>query len=212
MFSRILFLAAGLVYATGAVAQDAKKPVVKTTQNPTPEIDYKVPGAPMPRLKVLVYKDTAKVDGTTEEDKARGKKARKKNKVAPAPMATGDATFLTEKDFDNGYNMFIMMFNPTCGHCQDMTKVLENNIAEFKKTKILLLATPMMSQYLGTFTGLLHTAQYPSLHIGMDSSGFVDNAYLYRALPQINIYNGERKLLKIYNGDVPFDSLKQYIQ
>lgn len=212
MLSRILLLAAGLVSATGVVAQEAKKPVVKTTQNQSPEIDYKVPGAPMPRLKVLMYKDTARVNGATAEDQARGKRGKKKNKTVLAPVATGDTSYLTGKDFDNGYNLFIMMFNPTCGHCQDMTKVLEDNIAQFRKSKILLLATPIMKQYLGDFTGVLHTAQYPSLHIGMDSSGFVDNAFLYRALPQINIYDGDRKLLKIYSGDVPFDSLKQYVQ
>jgi hypothetical protein len=212
MLSRILFLAAGLVSATGVAAQEAKKPVVKTTQNQyTPDIDYKVPGAPMPRLKVLVYNDTAKVNGVSEEDKARGKR-KKKAKTVAAPPALKDTTYLTEKDFDNGYNLFIMLFNPTCGHCQDMGKLMENNIALFKKSKILLLATPVMTPYMSEFTGLLHTAQYPSIRIGMDSSGFIDNTFLYRALPQINIYDGERKLLKIYTGDVHFDSLKQYIQ
>jgi hypothetical protein len=105
-----------------------------------------------------------------------------------------------------------MLFNPTCGHCMEMTKVMENNIAQFRKSKILLLATPMMKQYLGDFASTLKIAEYPSIHLGVDSSDFVNNTFLYQALPQINIYDGDRKLLKIYTGDVAFDSLKKYIQ
>ena len=48
--------------------------------------------------------------------------------------------------------------------------------------------------------------------MGLDSANFINSVFLYKTLPQINIYSPERKLLKIFNGDVAIDSLKRYIQ
>ncbi len=48
------------------------------------------------------------------------------------------------------------------------------------------------------------------MYIGTDSSGFINNVFLYQSLPQINIYSPAHKLIKTYTGEVPIDSLKQY--
>jgi thiol-disulfide isomerase/thioredoxin len=121
-------------------------------------------------------------------------------------------TIMTFKDFDNGANLFVMMFNPTCSHCEDMTVMFEKNMALFKKTKIVLLATMMMKDYLPDFVNMLHVQDYPFIKAGLDSSGFINNVFLYQTLPQINIYNAERRLLKTYAGEVPMDTLKKYIE
>jgi hypothetical protein len=47
--------------------------------------------------------------------------------------------------------------------------------------------------------------------VGIDSSGLVNQTFLYKLLPQVNVYNKERKLEKVFFSDVPIDSLKSYI-
>ena len=69
-----------------------------------------------------------------------------------------------------------------------------------------------MKPYLSDFIKQVHLNEYPSIYLGTDSMGFINNAYLYQALPQINIYNSDRKLVKTYTGEVAIDSLKKYIQ
>jgi hypothetical protein len=59
---------------------------------------------------------------------------------------------------------------------------------------------------------MLHVQDYPFIKAGLDSSGFINNVFLYQTLPQINIYNAERRLLKTYAGEVPMDTLKKYIE
>jgi protein-disulfide isomerase len=206
------FLLGYLLVTVAANAQQQKTTAdIKTTQNQSDEkTDYKLVGAPMPRMKVLLYEDTAKKVATTSTAEPETRKARKHKKEKVTTIA--GQTYLTAKDVDNGANLFIMLFNPTCGHCQDMTKHIENNIDLFKKSHLVFIATPMMSQYLHDFSELTKVYDYPSIKVGIDSSRFVDNAFLYQMLPQINIYDGDRKLLKIYTGDTPFDSLKKYIQ
>lgn len=203
-----------LLSTYGAMGQQGAKSGAKTTENKfDPKIDYKQPGSPMPRLKVLLYHDTAK-SAAADSPAPKAKKIAKKNRknMEKKQASGGDTAYLTNRDLDNGANLFVVLFNPTCGHCQDMTKNLEANMHLFKKTNIVMVATPVMRDYLHDFTSLMKINQYPAIQVGTDSSGFVDNVFLYQMLPQLNIYDGDRKLLKIFTGDVPMDSVKKYIQ
>jgi hypothetical protein len=199
---RHLLIVTGLLCTTGAIAQKPANPATKTTEKQAPEIDYKVPGTEMPLLKVLLFQDTAarKNNGTDSSEPVR-KKNKEEQKV-----------YLTNEDVDNGSNLFVMMFNPTCSHCEDMAALMRNNVSLFKKTKLVLVANPGMRQYLPDFVYRQHLEEYPTFNIGIDSSGFIDKVYLFQMLPQINIYDHDRKLLKIYNGEIPIDSLKKYIE
>ena len=176
----------------------------------TPAIDYKKMGAPMPRLLMVAYHDTSAKKDTIEENKHLSKKERKRR--WHELMAHQSLKEISGDDLSKNGNLFVMMFNPTCSHCEEETSILEKNIALFKKSELVLVANPSMKQYIPNFTKTYHTDQYPCMYVGTDSSGFIDNVFLYQSLPQINIYNTERKLIKTYTGDVPIDSLKKYIQ
>jgi thiol-disulfide isomerase/thioredoxin len=195
-----------LICATNAIAQQKTATPSKTTQKP--DVDYKQTGAPMPQLKLLLYKDT-----TTKKDTAHAEnKHLSKRKKREEETDKQQDHYLTNDDLDNGANLFVMMFNPTCSHCQDETATIKQNISLFNKTQLVMIATPAMARYLPDFVNMLHVLDYPNMHIGVDSSGFVDKIFLYQMLPQINIYNRDRKLLKTYNGEVAIDSLKKYIE
>ena len=204
---RKLILLPCLFLCAGAIAQTSKI----TEKQEEKEIDYKQVGAPMPPLKMLLYQDTSRkkvVTGTVNTDPPR--KAKRKNRHDEP--AAGVTKMITVHDVDNGANLFVMIFNPTCAHCEDETVMLEKNIALFKRSKILLMAAPGMMPYLGDFVKRLGVDEYPQMSAGVDSSGFVNNIFLYQTLPQINIYNADRKLLKIWSGEVSIDSLRQHIQ
>lgn len=187
----------------------------KITEKPADtQIDYKQVGARMPELRMALYYDTAAGKSNTEKDGYRAeehaaKRKKKRHEESKMPAST---RMLTAKDVDNGANLFVMIFNPTCSHCEDETLMLEKNIALFQKSKILLMASPAMMPYLGNFVQRMGIGEYPAMSVGVDSSGFVNNMFLYNALPQINIYNAERKLMRIWTGEVSIDSLKQYIE
>jgi hypothetical protein len=204
MLRKLLFVAS-LFIAANATAQVSLTPI-KTTEK-QPQIDYKQMGAPMPPLLYIPYHDTASkvaVD-SNESRRARRKRLRDAGSVMEKDL-------LTNKDFDNGANLFVMMFNPTCGHCMDETKALEKSSALFKKTKVVMLATKNMRPYVPDFVKTMHTADYPFIYVGIDSTNFLDNVFLYQMLPQINIYDGDRKLMRTFTGDVAIDTLANFIQ
>jgi hypothetical protein len=97
-------------------------------------------------------------------------------------------------------------------HCEDATFKIEDNIKLFKKSKIVLLTGEKSKMYIPDFAQRHRIVRYPAMYIGYDSSTFIDDVFLYQTLPQLNIYNAERKLIKVYCGDVPIDTLKKFIQ
>ena len=132
--------------------------------------------------------------------------------MPPLRVVTGEKAVLTNETLKNDANLFVMMFNPTCEHCEDMTRALEQHIALFKQSKIVLMAAPMMMPYLEYFDKTTHYTQFPSINVGIDSSGFIDHTFNYQLLPQINIYDKDRKLIKWFSGQNTIDSLRPYIQ
>jgi hypothetical protein len=114
-------------------------------------------------------------------------------------------------DFDNKKHFFLFLFNPTCGHCIQMAKLVSDNKEVFKDNHVLFLAGPAMMPYLASFYQASGINMHSDIKVGIDSASTVDRLYMYQTLPQINIYDKNRKLVKIMYGDVALDSLKRYI-
>lgn len=159
----------------------------------------------MPTLRLFLYHDSLDMAGT-------GNDVTNKKKKKSSESDFRSKVLLTNEDVDNGANLFVMIFNPTCSHCEDETRLLEKNLSLFKKSKLLLMATPVMQPYLKDFANTMKLRDYPEITLGVDSSGFLNQVFLYQALPQITIYGADRKLLRIYSGEVSIDTLEQFIQ
>jgi len=126
-------------------------------------------------------------------------------------LKTTDDKTINEADIKSSGNLFLMLFNPNCAHCEDETDSLEKHMDLFKKSKLVMVAGDKMKEYLVDFERLHSVRRYPII-IGLDDAGIIDKTFQYTALPQINIYSPEHKLIKIFFGDTRIDSLKPYIQ
>ncbi len=240
MLRKLLFLSL-FACSANAIAQVSITPIKTEVKKAADTTDYKLMGAPMPELNLKVYIDTARkenivtviekdtsvmngestayITGKTDNTKdtvvtshKRRKRAKKEeNNTGQINIMSKTKPYMNTADFDNGANLFVMMFNPTCSHCEDETELLEKNISVFKKSKIILMANPMMWDYLPNFMKSFHVLDYPTITAGSDSS-FINKVFLYQTLPQINIYDKDRKLIKTYNGEVMIDSLKKYAE
>ena len=222
MFPKLLILFL-FTLCSKSFAQVGITPVKSSANTPVQPIDYTHMGTPMPAMRLLRCIDTnhAKhiITNNSSQDTASAKRLKsRKHKQLPEPVKpaveapAGIQQFVTNKDLDNGANLLVMLFNPTCSHCEDETRLLEKNMDLFKNTKLVLMASPTAWDYMPNFFRTYNIATYPSIILGIDSGDFVSKVYLYSALPQINIYDAQRKLIKTFAGEVSIDSLKQYIQ
>ena len=116
----------------------------------------------------------------------------------------------TAADFSNQHNFFVVMFNPTCGHCIKMTKLIGANSAIFKNNHFLFLANSQMLPYFPEFQKETDIYKHPEMIVAVDSAYFIEKAYSYIVLPQINIYDANRKLIKTFTGETSLDSLRVY--
>lgn len=160
-------------------------------------------------------KKKKKNKGKTEQVASDTAKIDYKEVGAPLPplqITTRTGEKLTEKDFAGSRNLLVMMFNPTCDHCQEETTIIQKNIEKFKNTKILLVAAPSMIDYLEFYNNVTRYSKYPDMVVGVDSAGFIDKTFTYQSLPQINIYDKNRKLVKIFAGVTEIDALEPYIK
>ncbi|RYZ54077.1 MAG: hypothetical protein EOP49_05925 [Sphingobacteriales bacterium] len=132
--------------------------------------------------------------------------------LPPVRFFNQDGKYITNKTLDNKANLFLMLFNPTCEHCEEQTILFKDNIHLFKNTKIVLVAGPAMGPYLEYFVNTTKISGFPSIQLTLDSSNYIEQTYHYSSLPQLNIYDADRKLLRTFNGSVPLDTLRQYIQ
>lgn len=187
-----------LCVAVDAQTLGEKKPL-------NPELDYHAIGAPLPLFRMITMDTIPFVPQRPTKIKKR--------KAEQLSVETNQKYLkvITNKDLPTKGNTFIMTFNPTCGHCEDQADQFVKNLGSFKNAGLYMIANPVQKGYLSDFIKNHHLKQYPQIEVGIDSSGYINTTFLYGALPQINIYDHDKKLLKAYTGEVPIDSLVKYM-
>lgn len=131
--------------------------------------------------------------------------------MPPLRLYSKDGKYLTEQDFPTDKNIILMMFNPTCEHCEEQTFHFKDSLAGLPNAKLVLVAGAMMKDYLDFFITNTRLQGRADMPVTLDSCNLIDKAYQYHTLPQINIYDKERKLSKVFFGVTKMDSLKAYL-
>lgn len=118
----------------------------------------------------------------------------------------------TEADIIEDRNIFIFLFNPTCYHCVEMAELILKHEDDFSETTVFFIATDEMLDMLPRFLTEIKYKESPNLLIGVDNSNIVRKLYNYGMLPQFMIYDSQKKLIHIHNGDWAWEEMKEYIK
>lgn len=76
----------------------------------------------------------------------------------------------------------------------------------------MLVAPFEMKQYATDFEKATNVSKYPRLQMAYDSCKLIERLNTFMGLPQINIYDHDRKLMKVFAGGVAVDSLVKYME
>ena len=73
------------------------------------------------------------------------------------------------------------------------------------------MAAPSMIDYLEFYNNVTRYSKYPKMVVGVDSANYIGKTFMYESLPQINVYDKDRKLIKVFSGETPIEKLEPYI-
>lgn len=115
-------------------------------------------------------------------------------------------SWFTARDIRRGVPVIIMLFSPECEHCRKQTSLMTKNMAELRNTEIIMSTfQPIykMKEFIRTYK----LYQYQNVHVGRDVKYFFGPFFRVRTAPFLALYDKNRNLIKVFEGDVKVDRI-----
>jgi thiol-disulfide isomerase/thioredoxin len=130
---------------------------------------------------------------------------------APLPnfriQLTSDSTSFFLKDLDSNKKLVLMLYNPTCGHCIDMSKLFFENLDKFDSTQFVFVCGDMLWEYMEEYYKKTGFKKQKDVLLGMDVDFGSMQLFAYKNLPQIMVYGFDKKLIDVFYQDQPLDKI-----
>lgn len=125
----------------------------------------------------------------------------------PVKLLLVDSTSsVIKNDLPKKRPVMLMVFSPTCEHCQHETEAIVKNIDKFEKTTIVM-ATMMPYDSMMAFRGRYGLAQYKNIIMGQDVQFFLAPFYSIENLPFLAFYDKKGKLISVFAGSMPIEKV-----
>jgi len=124
----------------------------------------------------------------------------------PVKLLKTDSTLFDKSELGKKNAVMLMLFNPSCSHCQHETEELVNNIESFKKIQIVM-STTMPYDSMRAFTEKYELDQYPNIIVGRDINYFLPTFYKISNLPYLAFYSRSKELISTVEGALPIPQI-----
>ncbi len=126
----------------------------------------------------------------------------------PVKILLTDSSHFSKNDLAKKTPTWLMMFNPSCSHCQHETEELVKHIDDFKKIQIIMVSSMNMDSII-KFRDQYHLTDHKNIVVGQDTDYFLFSYYQNHNLPFHAFYDKKRQLIKVFEGSAPIDSIKE---
>jgi thioredoxin-related protein len=113
-------------------------------------------------------------------------------------------TVLKTQEIPSGKPIVLLFFRPDCPHCRQETQDLVDHIQSFKDVRFYLLAAAPLRE-IKAFYLKYHLNQFDNFTVGKDQERTFFHAFRPSTVPYLAIYDGNKRLVKIYNGGAGLD-------
>lgn len=117
-----------------------------------------------------------------------------------------DSTLFTNENLHKKRATLIMVFSPECGHCQQVTILLLNDISHFKNTQILMVTWLPYNEMIAFYNNY-KIADYPQITMAWDKKDFFLPYYHVQSFPDLIAYDTKGKLIKAFDGDIQLERI-----
>lgn len=115
-------------------------------------------------------------------------------------------------EFDNRKPTVIIYFHPECEHCQYEASEIGKNAQQFEKANMIMITPDDSIKRLEEFASNYHLWEVDNLAILIDRKREFKKRFGSAVSPSVFIYDADRKLLKMYKGEVKIEAIINLIQ
>jgi len=108
----------------------------------------------------------------------------------------------TKADLPKKMPIMLMVFSPTCEHCQHETAELINNIDKFKNI-FIVMTTSMPFDSMLAYREKYHLERYENIIVAQDTDYFLFTFYQVHNLPFLAFYDKKKELISVFEGGLP---------
>ena len=119
-------------------------------------------------------------------------------------------SWFTARDIKKGVPVIIMLFSPECDHCRKQTSLMTKNMSELRNTEIIM-STFQPIYKMKEFIRQYKLYQYSNVHVGRDVKYFFGPFFRVRTAPFLALYDKNRNLIKVFEGDTKVDNILEAI-
>ncbi|MDR3713321.1 MAG: hypothetical protein P4L51_10930 [Puia sp.] len=116
------------------------------------------------------------------------------------------STVFHAKQIPDGKSIVVLYFRPDCIHCQKETNMLLSHIEALRNVQIYLL-TGASFEDVKKYYKSYHLDKYQNITVGKDYEHSFTRIFKPTSIPYMAIYDTDKKLKRIYYGEVDIDIL-----
>lgn len=105
----------------------------------------------------------------------------------------------------------IVLFSPTCEHCQNKAQEIKNHIKEFSDIQIVMISSED-SVSINKFANYYQLNNLPNLQFLHLPKQKIFETFASASVPRILVYDSEGNLIKDFNGEVKIEKLLKYVR
>jgi thioredoxin-related protein len=121
-------------------------------------------------------------------------------------LLTDSITILTKEKLPKKKSVLIMIFSPDCDHCKHETEEIIKQIDKFKKVEIIM-ATFLPFDKMKEFYVNYRLQRFKNIRVGRDFTYVLPSFYNFRSFPFFALYDKDGKLIEVYEGALPMESV-----
>ena len=115
-------------------------------------------------------------------------------------------TYFTKDVLPKKTPVLLMVFHPSCEHCQQETENITKNIDKFSGIQIVM-STMVPLFEMKAFMEKYKLASYKNIIVAQDYTFFLPPYFQFNNLPFLAFYNKKKKLVSTFGGSLPVDKI-----
>lgn len=126
-------------------------------------------------------------------------------------LLSDSSTLFNTYNIPKGKPAVLMLFDPGCSHCQKFAKELTEKMDSLKNLRFYLVTSNQDMPAIRKFAEDYQLAKYPNIEvIGRDYEFFFISYYKVQSVPDLAIYDKNKKLVKLIDTKVTVDELLKH--